>query len=420
MASVALMVILVMFLVHLGPRWSIAIPLSILGLGSMCLAVSAFAFTQNKLFVFFPFMWSSRMHNPHVGEAVKMSFHQNASARARVCPPRNVILIQVESMELSYIGKYNKRYPKSMPFLSSIADSQAHFTGFASQPYTAWTAAGLLVTQCGFPQVMPNVNYHIRAGQRLTLFARLPCVPDFLKRLGYHLMTYSTGSLGFMGVSSFLREHGYSIRDKWVHHANTDDALFNLLANSVLPSLRDRAQWPFCLLIMNEDTHVPFRLGKQCRDYLAQEDYPWVYRSFTCLDQHLERFMDAFHKLDFAKSTEVFIYADHLSMGNVAPVLGAERNLTLFVPLRPQDAKWQRGFRKPILTYYDLPPTILSLLGVEYDPPFPFGADVFGPHVGRYPSEEDLKLIYGIVTGDVEAKRAKCHEQSGFCRGSEY
>jgi phosphoglycerol transferase MdoB-like AlkP superfamily enzyme len=161
-------------------------------------------------------------------------------------------------------------------------------------------------------------------------------------------------------------------------------------------------------------------VAQECNDYLAREGYPWVYRSFNCLDQLLQKFMARVESLGLANDTEVLILGDHQTMGNVASVLGAERNLTLFLPLRPQDRKWKQGHKKKMMTYYDIAPTILSMLNIEYYPPFPFGSDLFGPTVGQYASEQDLKVIYGLVTGDIDARGARCHTRSGLCQGNEH
>jgi phosphoglycerol transferase MdoB-like AlkP superfamily enzyme len=185
-----------------------------------------------------------------------------------------------------------------------------------------------------------------------------------------------------MRMKNFLTERGYRTQDVVEHFRKDDDGLFDLLENEVLPMLAERKKQPFVLLILNADTHAPeFFVGQKCDDYLSNEGYPQLYRSFTCFDQRLERFTNVMRKLGLDKNTELVIYGDHLAMGDVQSLLGSERNLTLFFPLRKQDEGWARGTRKP-LTYYDFCPTLMELLEIDHSPPFPFGADIFGPDVG--------------------------------------
>jgi hypothetical protein len=54
---------------------------------------------------------------------------------------------------------------------------------------------------------------------------------------------------------------------------------------------------------------------------------------------------------------------------------------------------------------------------MDYSPLFPFGADLFGTGVGSYPSEADLKFLYGLATGDATAAQAKCRGRVGLCEG---
>jgi phosphoglycerol transferase MdoB-like AlkP superfamily enzyme len=222
-----------------------------------------------------------------------------------------------------------------------------------------------------------------------------------------------------MGMSTFLSDHGFTLYDAVQSRAQSDMALFARLKNTILPDLTDRSKWPFCVLVLNEDTHFPFHVPPECDDYLAKEGYPWRYRSFTCFDHNLRKFMVALEERGLLDDAEVVIYGDHLAMGGTDD-LTEDRNLTVFFPLRPQNENWEQARRKQIMTYYDLAPTILNMLNIDYSPPFPFGADIYGPNIGSYPSEDDLKVVYGLATGDPQATNVECHSQHGLCRGNEY
>jgi phosphoglycerol transferase MdoB-like AlkP superfamily enzyme len=222
-----------------------------------------------------------------------------------------------------------------------------------------------------------------------------------------------------MRMKDFMIERGYKTQDSSEHMRLNDDALFELLEQEVLPGLAADSS-PFVLLILNSDTHPDFLIGEKCDDFLIKESYPRVYRSFTCFDQHLESFVRTMERLGLDKTTEVIIYGDHLTMGSdVHWMLSAERNLTVFMPLRAQDEKWAKWHGKP-LSYYDFAPTVMELLEIDYSPPFPFGTDMLGDEVGRVASLDDLKLIYGIATGDIDYSTARCLGSAGFCQSDEY
>jgi phosphoglycerol transferase MdoB-like AlkP superfamily enzyme len=222
-----------------------------------------------------------------------------------------------------------------------------------------------------------------------------------------------------MRMKDFMIERGWRTQDSSEHHKSNDDELFELLLNDVLPSVA-ALRHPFALLILNADTHPDFTVGSACDDYLLLAEYPIVYRSFTCFDQHLARFIARMTELGIDKNTEVVVYGDHLTMGDIGFILGADRNLSMFLPLRPQDEKWRRAQEEKVMSYYDFAPTVLELLGIDYAPPFPFGADILGPEQGKVATLEDLRLIYGIATGDVRNETVKCHGDAGFCQANEY
>jgi phosphoglycerol transferase MdoB-like AlkP superfamily enzyme len=231
------------------------------------------------------------------------------------------------------------------------------------------------------------------------------CVPDFLRSLGYNLLAYATGSLRFMGMKSFLQQHGFKMYNSADHHCLADDQLFDLLEMSVLPRLADRKEWPFVLLVLNEDTHIPYLIGKQRND-------------------SLQRSMGRIEQLGLANHSEILIYGDDPTMGKVDGKVMRDRNLTLFFPTRPQDMELEESLKKKtIMTYYDIAPTVMNLLGVEYSPPFPFGADFFGTAVGSYPSDvglcqgtpEDWRVLTNTnVPNDLPSWRSVNMQTYGF------
>jgi phosphoglycerol transferase MdoB-like AlkP superfamily enzyme len=214
-------------------------------------------------------------------------------------------------------------------------------------------------------------------------------------------------------MKQFWRRKGYQMQDSAEHHKVNDDTLFAWLEDSMLPILADKSQWPFVLLILNADTHPGFRIGRGCNDYLIKHDYPLVYRSFTCLDQHLKHFMKRFREFGLDKNAEVVIYGDHLTMGNRKPSISGQRNLTVFMPLRPKDNDWARAQFGRTMSYYDFAPTILDVLEIDYEPRFPFGESLFGEKPGQIPTVADLQFIYEMIFGT--NSNATCRGRLGVC-----
>jgi phosphoglycerol transferase MdoB-like AlkP superfamily enzyme len=152
---------------------------------------------------------------------------------------------------------------------------------------------------------------------------------------------------------------------------------------------------------------------------LEEEGYPIAMRAFTWYDELLRKFIGGLENLGLKDTTELVITADHLIMHRGGGLRNVDRNLTMIFPWREQDEAWKRAQGKT-LSLYDLAPTVLQALGIDYWPPFPWGADVFGKENGKVPTIADLKMIYGITTGFLRSVQVMCKNRKGFCTGNEH
>jgi hypothetical protein len=151
-----------------------------------------------------------------------------------------------------------------MLWLSNRNSTYFYFTPVVSQPYTTWSAAGMFVTQCGFPLLLNDIAWETREHLEYNAFADIHCLPDFLQAIGYKLFGYCSGACDIMRMKDFMRERGYATQDSAEHHRYNDDELFEMLTNEVLPTLAHTT--PFALLILNADTHSDFTIGSACDD----------------------------------------------------------------------------------------------------------------------------------------------------------
>jgi hypothetical protein len=72
------------------------------------------------------------------------------------------------------------------------------------------------------------------------------------------------------------------------------------------------------------------------------------------------------------------------------------------------------------VSIYDVGPTILKLLGIEYEPKMPFGADMFSNATGRPPKTEDFQTIYDMFTSEMNwRKNVSCFGGIGTCEKME-
>jgi phosphoglycerol transferase MdoB-like AlkP superfamily enzyme len=198
--------------------------------------------------------------------------------------------------------------------------------------------------------------------------------------------------------------------------------MFQWTAKQFIPNLLEQSR-PFVLHLVSTDTHPWPRSHFERTPYIDQlkkEGYPRQFLAFTWLDEVLRRFVANLEKLGLNDDNTVLVFVpDHLLMSGWESLKNVDRNLSMIFPWRKQDELWKRG-QKKFSSLYDFAPTILDLLGVKYEPPFPWGANVFGKESGTVPTEADFRFIYGMTTGDYTGRTAMCARRKGFCDKNQY
>jgi hypothetical protein len=140
---------------------------------------SAYRFLENRIDCLYPFRRDAT-GNSDTKLGIQRSFTASISARAQGPSLRNVIIFIVESLEYSFVGRFNPDYPLSMPWLSEMSNTSAFFSNVQSHPYTTWSTAGLLVTQCGFPHLMAQVSWRRRRSATYDGFEQIPCILSWI------------------------------------------------------------------------------------------------------------------------------------------------------------------------------------------------------------------------------------------------
>ncbi|OHT07866.1 hypothetical protein TRFO_23816 [Tritrichomonas foetus] len=300
---------------------------------------------------------------------------------------KNLIILEIESLEQQILGRFNKFYPEALPFLSNLSKHGLFVQKMESQRYTAWSVASLFAAQCNLPLLMTqNAAYN---SARFHMLDQHRCVGDYLNKSGYHLVSYLSNV--FIGkFRQLLEKHHWIVHDFKSHGYKLDWELFNFLGDSIIPNLSKKENQPFVLHIANADTHPypKWTIDKRCKNRFPH--YSRMMRSFDCVDQILEGFMDKVKKSGILKNTEVVIYGDHILMGRLykGAYILEPRNIVLMLPFRKDQV-----IRKPT-TIYDLAPTFMDVIGADYSPHFPFGASLLSKRIGIPPSGAHLRFIY--------------------------
>ena len=386
---------------------------SLILLMSGVVSAAFLSFVSEKYDFLFPFRIKGLFSATNAGK-ILASFNTKYTATLEANKKKNLIMLEIESFETKLLGRFNPNYKDSMPFLSNLTKYVLHYPYIKSQPYTTWSAAGMFAVHCGFPLIVNDVDWGVRGSENFESWTKLPCISDYLHILGYKQKAFCSGSCDIMNMKGFLIDHHFETQDSKEHFIMHDLQLFDHILKKVLPDLVNDKTQPFSLLILNTDTHPDFYVDSKCSNVLVNS--PTVFRSFTCFDEGLKTFINGLEKLGINKdNTEFIIYGDHLTMGDMEPYYGSDRTLSVLFPFYPKSS-----LENKTITYYDLAPTILQMLGVHYFPNFPFGLSIYSPETSSPPTLDDFKFLYNYLTGDVQYKNIHCRFAKGFCTGNEY
>ena len=377
------------FCIVVFSKWGLRytyIPNTYLKINSLALVSMSYVFMRRIYSNLFPFQIK---YFPDVNTyAIKEFFMQNIQSVSTVQHPKNLLLVEMESIENQlYEPIY---YEGGMPFLLNITKTGAVFTNLIPQPYTVWSVASTFTVHCNMPLIMPTGEDNNK--QVFHLISDHKCIGDYLHKAGYKLYSYMTNF--FVGYfAEMLSLHHWTTYDINNHTFKKDWDVFDLIIDEVLPNLTKQNE-PFALHIANTDTHA-FESVVDPRCTPRNNNTCQTQRCLDCFDQLLARFFRRFEKRFNVDDFVVILYGDHPIMINYMTInklncikIKEPRLLTAFFPYMPHNVSHKNA------SLYDLTPTILELLNISYSPKFPHGVNLFSDQIGRVPDDDTYNFVF--------------------------
>ena len=238
---------------------------------------------------------------------------------------KNLILIQVESLETSVQDKENGGVfdTNYIPNLTNLAHKNISFShsdlidGAVVLPYTNWTVAGVVSQTAGIPLKIKNTEFWQIENQMDKYQEFLPgavSLGDILYQNGYKNMFILGTAKEFAGQEDYLIRHGtYQIFDK--EDINTgyeslpDKEVFDFAKNKIKETAR--GAYPFHVLIQTYDTHFGGYKAESCPVGIFKKNFQ---NGYACVDSLIEDFVKWVQKQDFYDNTMIAIVGDHCSM----------------------------------------------------------------------------------------------------------
>ena len=305
---------------------------------------------------------------------------------------KNLIILEIESLEQQILGSFNKMFPNSMPFLSNLSKYGTFVERVETQPYTTWSVASLFAAQCNMPLLMSGKLMFNAASFHLLKQHR--CIGDYLSSQGYKLFSFLC-NVFIANFKKHLKMHHWVVEDLKEHKFNLDYDLFQYIGDTIIPNLTKKENQPFVLHIANADTH-PFPnyiVDERCVKHVPKK-FNKMLKSFNCFDYIIGQFLKKVEASGILNNTEVIIYGDHVLMSKEwkSANIVDPRYIVFMLPYHNE---MKRNVITKKSSLYDMAPTIMNLLGIsEYSPHFPFGESIFSSKIGIMPDNRHFRFIY--------------------------
>jgi len=239
---------------------------------------------------------------------------------------KNLLFIYAESLEQTYFD--NKLFPNIMTNLKKVKQFSTSFTNIQQMPYTGYTIAGMVASQCGIPLIAP---YHGNSMSGIDLFyKKATCLGDVLDEYNYSLNFLQGSSVKFSGIDKFHKTHKFTYIDGKNNLLKTledktyrngwglyDDTLLDIVYKKFikLSSLKQ----PFAIFTATIDTHhTDGQLSKSCKNDLYTDGKNNILNCVKCSDKLLSNLINKIKESPYAKNTIIVLVSDHLAMNNTA------------------------------------------------------------------------------------------------------
>jgi glycerophosphoryl diester phosphodiesterase len=290
---------------------------------------------------------------------------------------KNIIIISLESIERGYL---NGKMEYLTPQLQGLKNRWQYFDIEPARG-SEWTSGSLYTFMTGIPAYF---NIHGNSIFQTSFSSKITSIPHVLKKAGY-TMSFIINDAEFSGTRDMLLALG--VKDIFDQETCEEDVLLHdkdlfKQAKLFLNDQKYKNQ-SFALFLSTIDTHFPNgyydnRMNKYLPSHNHNTDLEF---SVSAVDYLVGELINFLTKEDMLTSTTIYIFPDHLKMGESSMFEGTgSRGLYL---ITNSDNNNLYGDKKPIYQI-DLPNIILKGADIKHNAKF----------LSDYIPEDDDKLLF--------------------------
>lgn len=284
----------------------------------------------------------------------------------------NIIMVEFETLGAELINK-KVDGQEITPVLNKISREGIYFSNFYSQALTCSGTLDVELSALSTFYPSPDSPNAIKYAKKIPF-----ALPRFLREKGYKTMFFHANSGSFYRRSTVMRIFGFEelyfadyFHSRERKFKGTDDLPFFLESAQVIKN----SPQPFFAYLVTLSSHTPFVLpkgekpGLEIKDSVDEETANY-YQIFNYVDRSFKAFLDELSTDSIRGKTIFFIFGDH---GRKVP--GDEKDerriidetIKNKVPLIILIPGLEGMVIDEPASHGDIPPTILSILGLKYD-----------------------------------------------------
>lgn len=280
---------------------------------------------------------------------------------------KNIVVISVESLEQGFLGS---EFNGITPNLVGLSKEWTYYNKMPSSPGGSWTAGSLYSYQVGVPAFFKGQSNSFFQGASVV---KLTGLGHVLNKAGYK-SKYIVGNKEFAGMADIITAYGIeAVSEKnsiGIYNELYDLDLFNEAKLQVIDLKRNKNK-PFAIFLSTLNTHFPHGIYDKRMEEIISKRGDSLEFSVMAVDYLIKDFINFLKKEDLYDNTAIFIFPDHLFMGNtgveVEKLKRNKRQLYLLTNINETELPKKID---DILYQIDLPKMIIEGAGIETNATF--------------------------------------------------
>lgn len=293
---------------------------------------------------------------------------------------KNIVIISLESFEKGYLSD---KFSKLTPFLRSLKqDKNWSYLDLNQNEGSKWTSGSLYTSITGFPAYFGTQHNSIFQS---SYHSKITGITHILNKANYQL-AYFCHNVDISGTEEMLYTLGVDkiVDQKILEGESQDKDIFEEVKKILLD--QKESDKPFAYIISTLSTHFPNGIYDKRMEAFVSKQKSDLEFTVASTDYLLRDFISFLEEIKLLDNTIIYIYPDHLKMGNDAIFDGTgERGLFLLTNASKNKLKIKNNEK---LYQLDIPKLLLNGSDIKHN----------GMFLTDYIKEDKNKFVEDHIT----------------------